>query len=279
MTKDRNPTRGEVLVAILKEESDLTILLEQKWYRIPVAKKPKRWPPQWLAFYQGKQFGRDAYAINYYGRAGTIDIVGRRELFPDEPPNEKSDRRYYRVQLESVERLPRPIYSNRPRRIVFIPTTWEKFGSATEINDLFDDSRLEDTLWEELRRQDVDAERQWGVEVRQALYQPDFAVFCKQGKIAIEVDGDLWHHDPERAPRDNKRSNALASIGWHVLRFSSRELREAMHKDCTPSIKHTIDFLGGLSRDGYVPRKHYRRAKAGPVQLPLFEDSEEDNLD
>ena len=44
--------KGEVLIALLKEKSDFAILQEQGWYRVPVKKAPKRWPPRWLAFYQ-----------------------------------------------------------------------------------------------------------------------------------------------------------------------------------------------------------------------------------
>jgi len=56
--------RGELLVAILKEPSDLTILMEHCWYRIPVDKVPRRWPPRWLAFYHTKAFGQEpAYLV------------------------------------------------------------------------------------------------------------------------------------------------------------------------------------------------------------------------
>ena len=53
----------ELLVAILTNKSDLAILQEQGWYRIPVDRAPRRWPPRWLAFYQPKVFGDDAYLI------------------------------------------------------------------------------------------------------------------------------------------------------------------------------------------------------------------------
>jgi hypothetical protein len=53
---------------------------EQHWYRIPVSSAKKwlggNWPPQWLAFYQTKFFGSEAFSINYYARV--LDI---REVF------------------------------------------------------------------------------------------------------------------------------------------------------------------------------------------------------
>lgn len=154
------PDRGEVLVAIINRKRDFKILREQGWYRVPVKSVKWRWPPQWLAFYQTRIFGKEAYAVNYYGRVRDFRQVKRAELFPKEKPNPKTDKEYYQVWLDSLEPLYRPIYSRRWRYIVFIPTTWEKFDQAVEINDLFHDSHLEDRLWAELKFRQIDAERQ-----------------------------------------------------------------------------------------------------------------------
>jgi hypothetical protein len=60
-------TRGEVLVAILNDLRDFKFAHDDHWYRIPVASVEKwlkdRWPPQFLAFYQTKAFGKEAHAI------------------------------------------------------------------------------------------------------------------------------------------------------------------------------------------------------------------------
>lgn len=45
---------------------------------------------------------------------------------------------------------------------MFIPTTWEKFVNAVEINDLYDESSLEDQLWAQFKRLEISAERQAG---------------------------------------------------------------------------------------------------------------------
>lgn len=192
--------RGEVLVAILSKQTDFAIVQEQGWYRIPRDKAPRRWPPRWLAFYQTKVFGPAAFAVNYYGRVREIRLVGRRDLFPDEPPNSKSERTYYQVWLRSLDKLEKPIPSRRLRRIVFIPTTWHKLQTAAEINDLFDDSPLEDDLWAELKHLDIAAERQWGVKLSDAFYMLDFALFCAGGKLDLETDGDKWHLIPRASP-------------------------------------------------------------------------------
>lgn len=271
--------RDEVLVAIMNNKHDFSLLHEQGWYRIPVANAPKRWPPQWLAFYQTKIFGNEARAVSYYGRVREIRVVRRRELFPNEFPNPKSDREYYQVCLHSLERLPQPICSQRWRRIVFVPTTWAKLTQAVEINDLFDESPLEDRLWAELKGLDIPAERQWHVEVDQAHCFLDFAVFCMNGCVDIEADGDTWHADRRRIPQDNRRDNALESLGWHVLRFSGHQIRESMAQDCVPKITGTINTLGGLSNESPAPRVFYQVSDGTAQQLTLFEDEVDYDLD
>src|SRR5947207_1442294 len=111
------PERGEVLVAIMQRPLDLTYAREQRWYRIPVESFDKwlkhRRTPEWLAFYQTKAFGKEAFAINYYAHIEKITIVSRHELFPDEPLDERGERRYYKLELSPLERLLRPIVSRR----------------------------------------------------------------------------------------------------------------------------------------------------------------------
>jgi len=259
------------LVAILKDKSDLTILQEQGWYRIPVASAPNRWPPRWLAFYQPKNFGEDAYRIRYYGQVKDIRRARRNELFPNELASAKSEREYFILNLAKLEERESPIPSYRPRRLVFIPTTWTKFEQAEQINDLFDDSPLEDHMWSEMKRISLEAERQWAVSLRQAAYFLDFALFCKNGRIDVETDGDTWHLGRERAPLDNARDNALQIDGWTVLRYNTRQIREGFQTECVRGIEASINKLGGLSSDGLVPRVFYTRGSSSVQQLNLFD--------
>ncbi len=89
----------ELLVALLPRKSALDTLKSEGWYHIPVATAPKRWPPKVLAFYQGKVFGNDeAYKIRHFGAVSQIDIVSRKELFPDDEKNAgKAENLYYRI--------------------------------------------------------------------------------------------------------------------------------------------------------------------------------------
>jgi len=275
-------TRGEVLIAIMNNPLDLVIARDQHWYRIPVRSVDnllrERWPPQWLAFYQTKVFGDEAYAVNYYAHVLDIRKVFRWELFPDQPKDEKAQRRYCQLILSPLQRLPRPILSPHWRRIVFIPTTWEKFVSAVEINDLYDESPLEDRLWAEFKRLKISAERQEFMQVEQRFYALDFAIYCATGNIDVETDGDTWHADPERIPLDNLRDNDLETAGWAVLRFNTHHIQEEMGEYCVPTVVKNINRLGGLEEQKIVPRRIDLDAPAGWQQKTLYDSADEDEL-
>jgi len=267
--------RGEVLVAIMNKSQDMIIARDRQWYRIPVSSVKsllkERWPPKWLAFYQTKAFGDEAYAVNYYARVLHIRRVFRWQLFPDEPKHEKTQRRYYQLILSPLKRLPQSIYSRRWRLIVFIPTTWEKFVTASEINDLFDESPLEDRLWAELKRLKIYAERQQFVQVAQRLYALDFAIYCASGKVDVETDGDTWHADVKRIPMDNLRDNDLETEGWKLLRFNGHQIHEEMAEYCLPTIVKNVNRLGGLDEQGALPRKIDYNLPDDRQQLSMFD--------
>ena len=183
--------RGQVLVAIMNDPLDMAIARDQHWYRIPVSSVDKWladcWPPRWLAFYQTKVFGDEAYAVRYYTRVIEVRRAYRYELLPDQPRDRRSRRRYYQLILEPLRRLEPPILSRRLRRIVFISTTWDKLTHAVEINDLYDESPLEDRLWAAMKRWQIPAERQEFVQVADRSYALDFAIYCAGGKIYVET--------------------------------------------------------------------------------------------
>ena len=265
--------RGEVLIAIVNNLEDMRLAREASWYRIPVVSARKwlgdRWPPRWLAFYQTKVFGLEAHAVNYYAVVRGFRRVSRMDLFPDTPRNHpKANRCYYQLLLDDLQLLPRPIISRRLRRIVFILTTFAKFEAAVEINDLWDESPLEDRLWAILKRARIRAERQYPVEVKDSIYFLDFAIFCNQGKIDVETDGDTWHIGPESALVDD---NNLASRGWRVLRFNTTEIRERPVDYCVSKVVTTINRLEGLDDTTGVPVRYDPSDPLGPQQLGLFD--------
>ena len=262
---------GEVLSGIMNRKADFEILQEQLWYRIPVESRPRAWPPEWLAIYHTSIFGADRYTVQYYGRVRRIERALRRDIFPAETPNLKSDREYYQIYLHGLECLPVPIMSAKPRRNPFISTTRRKFIEAGGINDLFDESPLEDQLWGELKARRIPAERQWEVSVGSGRYYLDFALFCRKGKVDVETDGDTWHKN--RTKEDNERNNAVASAGWHVLRFDTQQIRETASTYCISEVEKTIRTLGGLEEETLAPRLFYELPEGRAQQLALFEDA------
>jgi len=267
--------RGEVLVAIMNNSLDFSILREKLWYRIPVSSKVKWlkdiWPPKWIAFYQTKEFKQDAYAINCYGRVLDIGEVYRWQLFPNEPRDEKSKRKYFQIRILSLERLPKPIMSHRRRRIIFIPTTWQKFVNAEELNDLYNESKLEDVIWKEFKAWKIPAERQELIEVNRHNYFLDFAIYCAKGNVAVEADGDFWHAYPEKAEEDNLRDNDLKVSGWEVFHFSSHQIEQQMAEYCLPTVVKKINALGGVDQGKTVPRKIDLNVPPGSYQPSLFD--------
>lgn len=266
--------QNEVLVAIINNVSDFDIAQNHNWYRIPVESVEKwlkkRWPPRWLAFYQTKVFGNEKWAINYYAEIIDIRKVFRQHLFPDEPINKKSGTQYYQIFIEPLRRLPKPIFSRRLRRIIFISTTWEKFVNAVEINDLYDESPLEDRLWAEFRRIKINAERQEFVKAGRRNYALDFAIYCESGKIDVETDGDTWHSKRANIAHDNLRDNDLETEGWRVLRFNTVQIQEQLNEYCLSTIVRNINKLGGVKEGRFFSRKISSEPVSG-IQLELFD--------
>ena len=273
----RDPANGEVLVAIMNDRHDFRVARDQHWYRIPIDSAEKwlkrRWPPQWVAFYQTSVFEDEKHAVNYYARVLDVHEAFRWELFPDEPRTGKRMRRYYQLMLGPLERLPQPILSRRLRRIVFIQTTWRKLLKAGKINDLYDESPLEDRLWAALKRLQIRAERQLLVEVPGRGYFLDFAILCAKGNLDVETDGDTWHANVQRVPLDNQRDNDIETLGWHLLRFNTYQVREQLSDYCIPSIVENIARLGDLEEGGVIPR---RIVLGGSQQLSLFDEPPKD---
>lgn len=254
-------TNKELLVALLPKKAALETLQNEGWYHIPVEKTPSQWRKGWrpkvMAFYQGKSFGKEEqYKIRYFGDVEHIDIVARKELFPDDEANQhKAENPYYKIQLKSLQVRYQPIISYRPRRLVFVPSTLEKFEKAEQINDLFDGSPIEDLLWKGLRALQVLAERQWKIIIEKKNYYLDFAIFCKDGKLAVETDGYTYHHDDRnQIDYDTWRQNNIDIDGWRFLHYTTKQVKD----DWIPylsQIQKAVDQLGGVESPENFNRK------------------------
>ena len=126
-------------------------------------------------------------------------------------------------------------------------------------------------MWAELKRWEIAAERQYWVGTHSRRYALDFAVLCDERNLDVETDGDSWHADPERIALDNQRDNDLTSLGWSVLRFNGKQIREELAEYCVPTVLESIKRLGGPSSDKMVPRRLNLDVSDAPWQPALFE--------
>lgn len=265
---------NDTLVAAFKEEKDYLYARNEGWYRIPV-KSPassiiESGRVRYISFYFKNIFKFWKYSIRHVARVESITKVKRYVLFPNEPLNSKSQNLYYKINFGSLRDLPQPILSHRGRRLLFIPTTLYKLQHATEINDIFADSPLEDLLWAELKKYNLPAERQFYLQTNTENWICDFAIFCKNGNINVECDGDEYHMKPEQVIYDKHRNNQISAVAnWSPLRFTTKHLINEMPQTIQ-TIKRKIDKLGGLqvvNEDEIT----YRYVSKQDGQLNLFD--------
>jgi len=262
---------NNVLEVLVKDKTDWLIAQTEGWYRIPTDSRTpanlRENEVEYISFYFPKKFGDDKYSIRFYAQIIDIQKVYRKSLFPNESTNSKSDKTYYKISFLPLIALAKPIISNRGRMLLFIPTTLEKLINADELNDIFNDSPLEEKLWQKLKSEKLPAERQFYLKTDEKSWVCDFAMFCKTGKIDIECDGDEHHTSHEAVFYDKTRNNEIESIAnWSVLRFTTKHLTEQLD-DSIQKIKQKIDHLGGLY---YAAEDQYRYVSKPDGQLRLF---------
>jgi very-short-patch-repair endonuclease len=213
------------LVAVITRKKDWQFLAEQHWYRVPVRTAPEGIEDvKYVAWYQTAAFGSEKWQVNWYARVRDVSRARRIELLPDESLRPQAQEEYFRIEVDDLLHLPRPIPSRKLRRIVFIPTSLERLMVAEEINDLFMTSPIEDKLYFRLRELGYEPERQVLVREEGQGYMLDMALFTRDAKLAVECDGERYHAGREKAAQDRKKDNALAAAGWRVVRFSGPEI-------------------------------------------------------
>jgi hypothetical protein len=192
----RNPqTIGEnmypedrVLVAYLPRPHDFSIVKNEGWYRIPQQHAPKGIYAEYVAFYFGRQFGPQKWAIHYYARRLGHELVRRNLLFPEEVDHPRANELYYKLQMGPLQLRERPIVSLRWRRITFLHTTWDRFQDATEINDLLlDGGAYIDRLYATLKERGVKAERHYRLEEDGEEYEVPMSAFGPRGRFDLDL--------------------------------------------------------------------------------------------
>lgn len=153
-----------VLVGVINTKRDLRFMQDEHWYRIPIKQMPDGVYFEYLAFYLSGSAASDksTTGIHYFARNSGFELAFRRDLIPNSATHPRADDLYYKVQLENVTPKTPPVRNPTKRPIGFIYTTWDRFVTAEEIADLYDDADyLVDRLFHALRDRDEQTQRYW----------------------------------------------------------------------------------------------------------------------
>lgn len=264
--------QNTVLIALIKEPADFHILEREAWYRIPVKTAPvniKQGVAKYIAFYISKKITKDLPIIQYYAEIKSISHATRRQLFPHEAYRVRAaNKQYYKIQVRRLIALERPILNLCPRRILFIPTTEAKFffiirQDVPDFNLLFNRSPLEDTLYTKFLEHNIRTHREYFIQTSSGNYHLDFALFCFDGKINIECDGDTYHDKKEQVHYDKKRNNALEVEGWSVLRYTTEQINKNIDMVVQQVQENTVKYGGYEKLDDFGKFQYAPKLKPG----------------
>jgi very-short-patch-repair endonuclease len=233
-----------VLVGVLKDRRDFNVLTEEKWYRIPTRYAPKK-KFNYLAFYQPAIFGKQGKLIEYYSKVRNLETCKRISLLPDEPNHPRANDEYLKINVGKMVKLPSPIRNIIPRRVVFGFTTIDRLLNSEDILELYDVAPIEQILECGLEELSIKVIPQQYVLINKSKrFRLDFAVFCKNGKIAIECDNQKAHSGKIQTQKDKIKNEFLEIQGWTIMRFSEIEILYDLEK-CLKKVKDMVASLGG----------------------------------
>lgn len=235
-----------VLVSVLKDKRDLNILLTKRWYRIPVAYAPTR-HFNYLAFYQPALFGRRGKRIRYYARVLNCQTVKRCDLLPDQPNHPRAHDYYFRFRVGHVKKLHRPIINIVPRRISFGFTTLYRLLTSKDILQLYDVIPIEQMIEDGLKRAGIKAIAQHYFSSGKKRYCLDFAIFCRQGSVAVECDNKKAHSSSRQREKDKLKNTFLRRCGWVVIHLLEDDIVSDL-ECCIIRVKKAVWGLGGTTR-------------------------------
>ena len=238
--QEREP---QVLVGILRDQRDLTLLLTRRLYRIPVAHTPRR-HFDYLGFYQTAAFGSSGQCIRYIAPVLGRITVKRSSILPDEPFHPRANARYRLYRLGKPVRLPQPIRNLGPRRFNFAYTSLRHLFESHDILEMFGVPPIERIMQEELKKAGIPALSEFTMSAGKKRYRLDFACFCANGGLAIECDGEEFHNHPVQARYDRAKDQRLKKLGWTVLRLTEKDIVRSPGA-CLKRVKGLVRRLGG----------------------------------
>lgn len=232
-----------VLVGVLKSVNDRRILLKSGWYRIPIAFLPKR-KFRYLAFYQPAVFGKRGKRIEYYARILRKKRTKRIRLLPKEKSHPRAHDDYLKIEFSWIKKLDRPIRNIIPRRVSFGFVSLKTLLSSKNILELYDVPPTEEIMRKGLNHLDVKTVQELGVSSGGRRYRIDLAVFCKNGRIAIECDNLKAHSSKAQRKKDKLKDVFLKRRGWRVVRLKERDIIEKPD-NCFARVKKLVENFGG----------------------------------
>jgi very-short-patch-repair endonuclease len=246
----------DTLVASIKCPADRATVSREGWYAMPAF--VERVPAiirannlRHIAFYPAGLCEDGQFTITEYAAVEDITVAKRKELYPS-PASAKAPgiaelragHEYFRIALGPIRQLPAPIISRKGRSIHFIETTLQKLEAARELNDLYYENMAEETLWSELLKRNILAERKYYLPLKNRRYFLDFAIFCRYGRINIECSGGYFD-EQSSAQLHFERNTLLHRNGWTVIRITPDDIFYDT-EDALLLVSDTIQKLGGL---------------------------------
>ena len=240
-----------LLVGVLKSKSDLNILLASRWYRIP-SEYFSKCKFEYMAFYQPASFGKRGKRIEYYARVLRKKKVKRIKLLPKESSHPRAHNDYVKLELAKIQKLPKPVRNIIPRRVSFGFTDLKTLLSAKNMLELFGVPATEQIIERHLKHAGIETIREYSVSDGGKRFRIDLAVFCKNGKIAIECDNKKAHSGKTQKQKDKLKDSFLRRRGWRVIRFNERDIIE----NTSLCVKNVTKAMKAAGKPGKLRTKH-----------------------
>lgn len=161
-----------ILVCLLPTPRDLEIARLLGWYRIPLRSAPKVVAVDYLAFYQPSAFAARGGQIEFIAKVNGHELTTRGDLLRDEADHAHAKEEYFKIQIDSLEKLSQPIATDKWKRLTFLYSTGEYLLNAKTINDLVVSGDERQLLWRSLRER-AENEQLYKVDLPEANIPPE----------------------------------------------------------------------------------------------------------
>jgi hypothetical protein len=140
-----------VLVGLIPSPRDMEIARLLGWYRIPFRTAPKVAAVDDLAFYPPFPFGEHGGQIEFIAQVRGHELTTRREVLKDEANHPRAHEKYFKIQLGGLEKLRKPIKTDKWKRLTCLYSTGEYLLNAKILNELVVHADERQSLWRSLR--------------------------------------------------------------------------------------------------------------------------------